>query len=115
MFALSLLSSLFQGIEQNPIIVAVLAALALPGATSLVVSVIRKASDALSVDPRVIVYVASLGITGLLVANGVTPFPALGGDPSAMVGEWIVWGTANAELARRVYELLLSKLGAATA
>lgn len=96
--------------ESNPIIVALLALLALPGATSLLVSLIRKASDASGVKPEVIVYVASLAVTGLLLATGTVALPAWTGDPTAYVGAWLVWGTANAELARRVYELLWQRL-----
>ena len=109
-FAASLMAALSQGIESSPILVALLALLALPGGTSLVVSLIRRASDAAGVDPRVIVYVASLAVTGLLILTGTVTLPSWAGDPSTYVAAWIGWGTVNAELARRVYELLLSKL-----
>ena len=99
--------------EQSPIIVAVLALLALPGVTSFIVSVIRKATDAGGVKPEVIVYVASLAVTGMLVLSGTVDLPAWGGDPSSFVAAWIAWGTVNAELARRVYELLWQRLAIA--
>jgi len=101
--------------DSNPIIVALLALLALPGATSLLVSLIRKASDASGVKPEVIVYVASLAVTGLLLATGTVDLPTWTGDPTAYVGAWLAWGTVNAELARRVYELLWQRLGQAPA
>lgn len=101
--------------DSNPIIVALLALLALPGATSLLVSLIRKASDASGVKPEVIVYVASLAVTGLLLATGAVALPAWSGDPTTYVAAWLGWGVANAELARRVYELLWQRLGQAPA
>lgn len=97
-------------LEQNPIIVAVLALLALPGVTSFLVSLIRKATDAGGIRPEVIVYVASLAVTGLLVATDTVSLPAWTGDPTGYVAAWITWGSVNAELARRVYELLWQRL-----
>lgn len=97
-------------IEQHPIIVALLAVLALPGVTSLVVSAIRKASDVAGIKAEVIVYVASLLVTGALVLSGTVDLPAFAGDPAAYALAWIAWATANAELARRVYELLWQRL-----
>lgn len=96
--------------ESNPIIIALLAILALPGVTSLVVSAIRKASDSTGIDPRVIVYAISLVVTGALVFTGAVDIPAFSGDPGAYILAWLTWATVNAELARRVYELLLSKV-----
>lgn len=97
-------------LEQNPIIVAVLALLALPGVTSFITSLLRRATDAGGVRPEVVVYVASLAVTGLLLLTGGLELPAWTGDPVALVGSWLAWGTANAELARRVYELLWQRL-----
>lgn len=105
-----MLAGLMQEIEANPIIVALVAVLALPGVTSLVVSGLRRLSDSTGIDPRVIVYAASMLVTGLLVATGTVELPAWGGEPSAYVGAWLAWAVVNAELARRVYELLLSRL-----
>jgi hypothetical protein len=101
-------------LEQNPIIVAVLALLALPGVTSFIVSLIRKATDSSGVKPEVIVYVASLAVTGLLLGTGTIDLPAWSGDPTAYVAAWIAWGGINAELARRVYELLWQRLAPTT-
>lgn len=100
-------------LEQSPIIVALLALLALPGVTSLVTAAIRKASDALGIGPEVIVYGASLLVTGALVLSGTVELPDFGGDPAAYALAWIAWATANAELARRVYELLWQRLAVA--
>jgi len=109
--AVALAMALLQDdIGSSPLIVAILALLALPGVTSLVTSVIRKASDALGIEPPVIVYVASLIVTGLLIATGSVTLPGWTGDPAAYIMAWLAWATVNAELARRVYELLLSKL-----
>lgn len=97
-------------LEQSPIIVALLALLALPGVTSMVTAAIRKASDAAGIGPEVIVYAASLLVTGALVLSGTVELPAFAGDPAAYVLAWIAWGAVNAELARRVYELLWQRL-----
>lgn len=35
-----------------------------------------------------------------------TPPPDWAGDPAAYTLAWMAWATANAELARRVFELL---------
>ena len=110
-----LAARLLQDIADNPLIIALLALLALPGVVSIVTSLIRRASDALGIDPRVIVYAASLLVTGLLLWTGTVTLPPWTGDPASYVGAWLVWATATAELARRVYELLLSKLGALAA
>jgi hypothetical protein len=77
-------------------------------------ALIRKLSDALRVDSRVIVYIASLAITGLLLWLGKESLPQWAGDPAAYVGLWLAWLTINAELARRVYELALEKLHGTT-
>ena len=90
--------------------VLLLAALAIPGVTSGLAALIRKLSDALKVDPRVVVYIASLAITGLLLWLGKESLPQWAGDPAAYVALWVAWLTVNAELARRVYELALEKL-----
>lgn len=98
-------------ILSNPVIVAVLALLALPGVTSGLAALLRKASDSLGINPRVPVYVAALLLTGVLVATGAAgTLPALAGDPSALVGAWLAWAVATAEIARRLYELLWERV-----
>lgn len=104
------LAVLAETIETHPIIALILAALAIPGVTSGLAALIRKLSDALTVDPRVVVYVASLVITGGLIYIGKEALPEWGGEPAAYMLAWLAWATANAELARRVYELILEKL-----
>jgi len=100
----------FQGIEANPIIVALLAVLALPGATTAAVTVIRTVSDAFGVNPRVVVYVFSLVVTGLLLLTGAVDFPAWAGDPTAYVAAWLTWAQVNTGIAKTIYELLNPKL-----
>lgn len=100
----------------SPIVVAVLALLALPGVTSALASLIRKASDSLGINPRVPVYVAALILTGVIVATGgLGSLPALAGDPAALVGAWLAWAVATAEIARRLYELLWERVPVPTA
>lgn len=80
---------------------------AVPGVTSIVTSFVRKLSDALGVDPRVIVYVASIAMTGVILFSGGVTLPAWTGDPTLFVAAWMAWAVANAELARRLFEALL--------
>ena len=68
-FATAALAALSQGVESSPIIVAILALLALPGVTSVATSAIRTVSDAAGVNPRVVVYVLSLAITGVILGS----------------------------------------------
>ncbi|MBK7782378.1 MAG: hypothetical protein IPJ58_16705 [Ardenticatenia bacterium] len=113
-FAATLLAALSQGIESSPIIVAILALLALPGVTTIATSVIRSASDAIGVNPRVVVYVLSLVVTGLVLLSGGVDLPAWVDDPTAYVGAWIAWASANAGLAKTIYEIFHPKLVPAT-
>ena len=109
-FAASLLAALSQGVESSPIIVAILAVLALPGVTTIVTSVIRSASDAIGINPRVIIYLTSLVITGIVLLSGGVALPAWADDPTAYVGAWIAWTSANAGLAKTIYEIFHPKL-----
>ena len=97
-------------IEQNPIIVALLALLALPGITSAASSIVRTVSDAFGVNPRAVVYVVSLAVTGLLLLTGGVELPGWAGDPVTYVGAWLAWAGANAGVAKTIYELLHPKL-----
>lgn len=101
-------------IENSPIIVAILAILALPGVTSMVTSAIRKVSDATGIKPEAIVYAVSLAVTGAILATTGLDLPGIGDSPTATVGLWLAWATANAALARTVYEILHPRLVPAT-
>ena len=108
--AASLMAALFQGVESSPIIVALLALLALPGATTMGVSIIRSVSDSLGVNPRAVVYVLSLVVTGLVLLSGGVELPAWANDPTAYVAAWLAWAQVNTGLAKTIYELLNPKL-----
>lgn len=98
-------------ILSNPIIVALLALLALPGATSAVAALIRKVSDTAGINPRIPVYIAALALTGVLVATGAAGgLPEATGDPAVVVGAWLTWATVTATLAQRLYELLWQRV-----
>jgi hypothetical protein len=97
-------------IFSNPIIVAVVAILAIPAVTSGVTGLLRWVTEMTGVGPKVIVYAVSLILTGVLIATGGGGLPQAGDDPTAWVAAWIAWTTVNAELARRVYELLNERL-----
>ena len=95
-------------VSTAPIMVAILALLAIPAVTSGVAALLRKLTDSTGVDPRVVVYAASVLITGLMVFTGTVDLPPFTGDPAAWVIAWMTWFTVNAEVARRVYEVLQS-------
>mgnify|MGYP000911878070 CR=1 FL=1 len=95
---------------ESSVLAFVVAALAVPGVTSLLTSALRLVGDALNVDPRVVVYVASIAVTGVILASGGIALPPWAGDGPTYIAAWLTLATANAEMARRVYELLLSKL-----
>jgi hypothetical protein len=94
----------------NPIVVALLALLAIPGVTSGLTGILKKMQTATGIDSRVFVYVASLLVTGAVVVTGGLNFPEFGGDPAIVVGAWLGWMTANAELARRLHEFLVERV-----
>ena len=106
MFLTTMSLALAQAVESHPLMILVLALLALPGATSRVSAWLRRFSDATGADPRVVVYLVSLALTGVMIAMSDGTLPAWGGDPVAAVSARLTWATVNAELARRVYELL---------
>lgn len=97
--------------SSSPILIAVLGLLGLPGVTSIVVGLIRKASDVGGVDPRAIVWLVSAVVTAAILATtGGASLPTFGGDPIAFVGLWLGWLTANAKAAEAVYDILLARL-----
>lgn len=96
---------------ENPILVFVVAVLAVPGVTSLLTSAIRWLADNAGIPPRVSVYVASIALTGAVLATGGGgALPSFDGNPVAFVSAWLAWATVNARAAEAVYDLLLSKL-----
>ena len=92
----------------NPIWLAVVALLGIPAITSALTGVIKWVAEATGIPPKVLVYVASLVVTGLIVAG--TGIPVASGEPTVVVGAWLTWATVNAELARRIYEALWERL-----
>ncbi len=92
--------------DYDTLIAFLAAVFAVPGATSIVTMVIRKLSDGLAIDPPLVVYAAAAALTGLLLASGAVPLPEWAGEPAAYVGAWIVWLSATAEIARRLYDQL---------
>jgi len=94
----------------NPIIVLVLALLGLPMVTSAITGLLKRVSVDTGIGPKVFVYIASLAVTGLVLATSGAGFPEWAGDPAAFTAAWLAWTTVNAELARRVYELLFERV-----
>lgn len=94
----------------NPIVVFVLGALALPGVTSLATKFLRGLGDEFGINPRVVVYLASVVLTGAALWASGDALPGGGGDPVALVSAWLAWTTVNAEIARRLYESLAKQV-----
>ena len=91
------------------VVLAFLAAVfAVPGAASVVTSVLRRVTDGLGVDPRVVLYVVAYAIAGGVLAQA--DLPEWAGDPFAYVTLWGAVATATAEMARRLYDAILSHL-----
>lgn len=81
---------------------------AVPGAASVVTSILRRATDGLGIDPRLVLYVVAYALAGVLL--GAAELPDWAGDPFAYVLAWSAVATATAEAARRLYDALLSHL-----
>jgi len=91
----------------NAIVVAALALLALPGATSAVTALIRKVTDSTGVSPRVVVYGVAAGLTGAIILTGSGPaLPGAAADPTLTVSLWLTWATATGAVAEAIYRTL---------
>lgn len=93
----------------SPIWLAVLGLLGIPAVTSGLTAGIKYVASATGISPKILVYGASLIVTGLIIA--AAGLPAIVEDPTVTVGVWLGWATANAELARRLYEVLWERVG----
>lgn len=82
------------------------AVFAVPGATSIITTVVRKLSDGLGLRPELIVYAVAVALTGVLIATGAVALPEWAGDPSLYVGAWLTWAGLTTAIARRLYEQL---------
>ena len=71
--------------SEGAILTFILAALAVPGVTSLITSALRLASDSLGIDPKTAVYVASIIVAGVILANAGGALPAWAGDDDVVV------------------------------
>ena len=94
----------------SPVITFALAVLAVPGVTSLLTSGIRFVSDSTGISPKIVVYVVSLVLTGVILVNAGGALPDWAGDGPGFIAAWLAYAQVNAELARRVYELLLERV-----
>jgi len=97
-------------ILSNPLVVALLALIAIPAVTSGLTGLIRKFSDATDVPPQAVVYVASMIVVGVAVWIGGLNLPVWSGDPAGFVSAWLVWATANAGLTRTLYDVIWGRL-----
>ena len=93
---------------EHPIWLAVVAVLGIPAVTSGATTVLDWLAHSTAIPSRVWVYLASLVITAGIIAGAGVPTGIE--DPALAVGAWLAWATANAELARRLYEALWERL-----
>ena len=93
----------------NPVVVALFALLAIPAVTSGVAGLLKNLEAATGIGSRVWVYVASLIVTGLVLATSGVNLPTWTDDPALYAGAWIAWLGANAEITRRLYEALYER------
>lgn len=96
----------------HPLVVALMAILAIPGVTSGLTGILKGLADATGIGSKVWVYVASLAITGVILLTGAVELPAWTDDPALYTGAWLAWLVANAEIARRLHEALLERVPA---
>lgn len=107
--AVVVLSALLQDdIMSAPIVVAIMAVLAIPAVTSALTAGLRYVARWLK--PEAVLYVASLIVVGLVQWMAGVDLPGLGGDPAALVATWLGWATVNAAVAATLYEVFLKKL-----
>lgn len=83
--------------------------LAIPFAASLVTSALRYLVGA-GVNPRYLVWGVAFTITGYVYATSSIDLPTFSGDPSAYVSAWLVMATGFSEFAKKLYDLILSRL-----
>lgn len=107
--ALTLMATLAQGIEESPIIVAVLSLLAIPAITSGLTGLLKNLP--VSIKPETVVYVASLILTGIVVLGNGGEMPLIDlGSPAETVAAWLAWAKVNSSSAQMVYDILRAKL-----
>ena len=103
-----LAAALLQDILSAPLVVAILAALAIPAVTSFLTAGLRRIAG--SVKPQAVLYVSSLIIVALVQWTAGVKLPGLTGSPTADVATWLGWATVNAAVAATLYDVLLAKL-----
>ena len=100
---------LAQGVESSPVLLAVLAVLAVPGVTSLLTKGLRTFFP--NVKGETLVYFASLVLTGVWMWSVGNPLPAIDlSNPPLMIFGWLAWAKVNSSNAELVYNALKAAL-----
>jgi len=99
-------------VSSSPILVFVIAFLALPGIATVLTQFLTKGGER-GIHPKAVVYLVSLVLTGIvLVMQGdASGIPTWTGDPILFIGAWQVWTATNAEVAKAIYRTLAPLLG----
>lgn len=85
--------------------------LLVPGATVLVTAGLRFITNAVGLKPTTAVYAASYIVLGVALWMSGANLPTFDGNPHTYVMSWLTFATANAETARRYYEVIGGLLG----
>lgn len=104
-----LVHALLQGdIMSAPVVVAIMAVLAIPAITSILTAGLRYLAK--WIKPEAVLYIASLIVVALVQWMAGIHLPGLADSPTATVALWLSWATANSLLAATLYEVFLKRL-----
>lgn len=109
-------SALLQSIIGEPLwfeaaLEAVVSLLAIPAVSSLVVSAARKFKAMSGFDPRSLVWVVCMVISGIAYAQAPLALPILdSANPAEFVAGWMLLGNGYYALTKKLYDWVLSRI-----
>ena len=81
----------------------------IPIASSLVTSGLRRFTDATGLDPRALVWVVAVIITGVAYVQGSPALPVFeSSNPAEYLSAWLLLATGFSEMAKVIYDRILS-------
>lgn len=107
------LNTLLQAVAEpgwlGPALTSVAMLLAIPIASSLVTSGLRRFTDATGLDPRALVWVVAVIITGVAYFQGSPALPVFeSSNPAEYLSAWLLLATGFSEMAKVIYDRILS-------